>query len=141
MPKKKLPYNDRKGYAYVYVNRRPVPLKAPDGSRCKTGTPEALAAYHRFSIELQGNPTGYIPPTGKPDVTVRELAAAFLDYKEERMDKPTFGVFSIIVGDFLVALYGDTSADCFTTTCLDTVRNAMKRSATNRTAKLTTRFV
>jgi len=37
MPKKKLPYYDRKGYAYVYVNRQPVSLKAPNGRRCKKG--------------------------------------------------------------------------------------------------------
>jgi len=128
MSKKKLPYNDRNGFAYVYVNRKPVPLKAPDGSRCKTGTPEALTAYHRFSIELQSNPTGYIPPISKPDVTVRELAAAFLDHKKGRMDEPTFGVFTVIIVDFLVELHGATPADRFTTTCLDTVRNAMKQS-------------
>jgi len=30
MPKKKLPYYDRKGYAHVYANRQPVSLKAPN---------------------------------------------------------------------------------------------------------------
>jgi len=128
MPKKNYPYNNRKGYAYIYVDRKPVALKTLDGSRCKTGTPEALTAYHRFSIELQSNPNGYIPPTCKPDVTVRELAAAFLDHKKGRMDEPTFGVFTVIIVEFLAELYGDTPADRFTTTCLDTVRQAMKQS-------------
>jgi len=80
MPKKNYPYNDRKGYAYIYVNRKPVALKAPDGSRCKTGTPEAKAAYHRYHYELSRNPTGYIPPSGEQDVTVEELVAGFLNY-------------------------------------------------------------
>ena len=61
MPKKNYPYNDRNGYTYVYVNRKPVALKAPDGSRCKTGRTEAKAAYHRYHYELSRNPTGYVP--------------------------------------------------------------------------------
>jgi len=52
MPKKKCPYSNRNGFAYVYVDQKPVALKALDGSRCKTGTPEALAAYQRFSLGL-----------------------------------------------------------------------------------------
>jgi hypothetical protein len=60
MPKKNLPYNNRNGYAYVYVNRKPVALKAPDGSRCKTGTPEAKAAYHRFILYNATNVTFFI---------------------------------------------------------------------------------
>ena len=57
MPKKKLPYYDRKGYAYVYANRQPVSLKAPNGRRCKTGTPEALCASHRFSLGIENTLT------------------------------------------------------------------------------------
>ena len=30
MSKKKCSYNDRNGFAYIYVNRKPVALKAPD---------------------------------------------------------------------------------------------------------------
>ena len=128
MPRKKCPYNDRKGFAYVYVDRKPVALKTPDGSRCKTGSPEALAAYHRFCLELQNNPTGYIPPTGESDVSVSELAVAFLDHLKERTDEINYVTHRIIIDDFLLALYWDTPADKFTTTCLDLVRQAMKAS-------------
>jgi hypothetical protein len=75
MSKKKCPYNDRNGY--VYVNRKPVALKAPDGSRCKSGTKEALTAYHRFHVELQTNPT-FLVPKNERNITLDEVAAAYL---------------------------------------------------------------
>jgi hypothetical protein len=85
MSKKKHPYSDRNGYAYIYINRNPVALKAPNGTRCKTGTPEALSAYHRLSLEIQSNPgyvapRGYIAPSGESDVTIDELTAAYLTH-------------------------------------------------------------
>jgi len=43
------------------------------------GTPEALSAYNRFCAELQANPT-ILLSSGEKCVTVRELAAAFLDH-------------------------------------------------------------
>ena len=52
----------------------------------KYGTREALAAYNRFCTELQSSPTGYVAPSGEQNVTVRELAAAFLDYAKETID-------------------------------------------------------
>jgi integrase len=128
MSKKKLPYNDRKGYAYVYVNRKPTPLKAPDGSRYRSGTPEALAAYHRFCVELQSNSTEYIAQTGRSDVTVSELGAAFLEHLKERTHEINYITFRIIIDEFLLALYWDTPVDAFSTTCLDLVRSAMKES-------------
>jgi len=128
MPKKKCPYNDRNGFAYVYVNRKPVALKAPDGSRCKTGTPEALAAYHRLSLELQGGPSGSVPPTGEPDVSVAELSASFLSQLKERAHEIEYITYRIIIDEFLLVLYWETPADKFTTTCLDIVRQAMKAS-------------
>ena len=75
MTKKKLPYYDRKRYAYVYVNRKPAALKAPDGSRCKTGSKEAMCAYHRFCLGITPEPADDSPPSGKSAVTVTELAA------------------------------------------------------------------
>ena len=77
MPKKKYPYNDRNGYAYVYVNRKPVSLKASNGRRCKTGTKEALCAYHRFSLDVLDKPDGYAVPSGESDITIEELAAGY----------------------------------------------------------------
>jgi hypothetical protein len=119
MPKKKCPYSDRKGYAYVYVNRKPIPLKAPDGSRCKTGTPEALTAYHRLCIELQSNPTGYAIPNGVEDITVSELCAAYLTYAEETMAIKDFLNCKTAIIDFLLKLYGSgTPVDSFSTKCL-----------------------
>ena len=103
MPKKNYPYNDRNGYAYVYVNRKLVALKAPDGSRCKTGTPEAKAAYHRYHYELSRNPTGYIPPSGEQNTTVDELVAGFLNYHK----KANYTHYRIAISNFLCPLYGD----------------------------------
>ena len=92
------------------------------------GSSEALIAYNRFCAELQSNPAGYIPPTGEPDVSVRELALAFLDHLKERTDEISYITYRIIVVEFLLELYWDTPADKFTTTCLDLVRGAMKQS-------------
>ena len=129
MPKKKHPYNDRKGFAYVYVNRKPVALKAPDGSRCKTGTPEALEAYHRFCLELQSSPTGHIGPTGEKNVTVKELAAAFLDHSQEAHKPINYGHYRIVLTDFLVPLYGEhVPVASFTPKSLKLVREAMIQS-------------
>ena len=75
MPKKKLPYYDRKGYAYIYVNRQPVSLKAPNGRRSKTGTPEALCAYHRFSLGIDNSPT-----PNEHNISVTELSAGYLTH-------------------------------------------------------------
>ena len=73
MTKKKLPYKDRNGYAYVYVDRKPVALKTPDGSRCKTGSKEALVAYHRFELGIADEPVT-ATPSEESDVTVEDLA-------------------------------------------------------------------
>ena len=90
MPKKKLPYSDRNGFAYIYVNRKPIALKAPDGARCKTGTKEALTAYHRFCVELQTNPA-FLVPKDERDITLDEVAAAYLEYAGRRFGKTEYG--------------------------------------------------
>ena len=157
MPKKKLPYNDRGGYAYVYVNRKPVALKAPNGRRCKTGTKEALCAYHRFSLGIVDKSA---QPDTEPKVTVEELACEYLKYLKElqHVDYSSgvsglvfpFGIayFSsesarkfmqyqagsttsvrIILRDFLLVLYGDDHlVDSFTPKCLKNVRVMMIKS-------------
>ena len=125
MPKKKLPYNDRNGYAYVYVNRKPVALKAPDGSRCKTGTPEALTAYHRFSIEMTDNSAGYTVPSGAEGATVQELCAGYITHIEGKMHPSNFCHYKTIIFDFLLPAYGDIQVDAFTTKCLKNVRQSM----------------
>ena len=92
------------------------------------GSPEALTAYNRFCAELQSNPTGYVPPSGEPDVSVRELAVAFLDHLKARTDEISYITYRIIIDEFLLELYPNTPADEFSTTCLDLVRGAMKQS-------------
>ena len=128
MPKKNYPYNDRNGYAYIYVNRKPVALKAPDGSRCKTGSPEAKAAYHRYHYDRSRNPTGYIPPSGEQDTTVNELVAGFLNYSERIHKTANYTHYRIAMTDFLSPLYGDTAVAKFGTKCLKTVRDMMVQS-------------
>ena len=117
MPKKKLPYYDRKGYAYVYVNRQPVSLKASNGRRCKTGTPEALCAYHRYSLGIDNSPT-----PNEHHVTVTELSAGYLTHLKAKQHI-NYDIVKTIVDDFLLALYGDGYfVDVFTPKCLKNVR-------------------
>jgi integrase len=70
------------------------------------GTPEALTAYNRFCAELQSNPTVLLS-AGKEYVTVRELAAAFLDYAKANVDPASYSFNRVIALDFLDKLYGD----------------------------------
>ena len=53
----------------------------------KHGTPEALIAYNRFCVELHTNPT-FLIPKNEQDVTLDEVAAAYLDYADRRFGKP-----------------------------------------------------
>ena len=101
MPKKKLPYYDRKGYVYIYVNRQPVSLKAPNGRRCKTGTPEALCAYHRFSLGIDNSPA-----PNEHNVTITELSAGYLTHLKTKQHV-NYDTVKTVVDDFLLALYGD----------------------------------
>ena len=115
-------------YAVVRHGGTTIYLKDPQGRNARHGTKEALTAYNCFCAELQNNPTGYIPPTGEPDVSVKELAVAFLDHLKERTDEVNYVTYRIIVDEFLLELYWDIPVDEFTTTCLDRVRGAMKQS-------------
>ena len=123
MPKKKLPYYDRKGYAYVYVNRQPVSLKSPNGRRCKTGTPEAMSAYLRHSLGIDDSPT-----PNEHNVTITELSAGYLTHlKTKRHDN--YDTVKTVVDDFLHALYGDGyPVDAFTPKCLKNLREMMIKS-------------
>ena len=128
MPKKKLPYYDRKGYAYVYVNRQPVSLKTSNGRRCKTGTKEALCAYHRYSLDVLDKRAGYAVPSGESDITIEELAAGYLTYLMEKQHI-NYDTVKTIIGDFLLALYGsEYLVDAFTPKCLKNVREMMIKS-------------
>ena len=114
--------------AVVRLGSKPIYLKDQQGRNAKHSTKEALAAYNRFCVGLQNSPMGYIVPAGEQNVTVKELSASFLDYEEGRTDKVTYDIFKVIINDFLLELYENMPADQFSTTCLDTVRQAMKQS-------------
>ena len=88
-----------KKYAVVYYHGKIVYLG-------DYGTPEALAAYNRFCAEIQSNPT-LRPPMAEPNVTIKELAAAYLDYAKANTDPTTFVIYRTIVLNFLNKLYGD----------------------------------
>jgi len=107
-------------------------LKKPDGTPCKSGTREALIAYNRLCLELQSNPQytapkTYITPSGESDVTLDELAAAYLTYAKARLRSDYSNVLTIME-KFLLPLFGDEyPVDSFTPKCLKTVREAMIR--------------
>ena len=79
----------------------------------KHGTKEALAAYNRFCIELQTNPTGYTIPSGAEDVTVSELCAGYLTHAEETMGVKDFLNCKTAIGGFVLPLFCDYAVDSF----------------------------
>ena len=91
------------------------------------GTPEALTAYNRFCAEIQGNPTVYLPKEAG-NTTVGDLAVAFLDHAKATLAVPNYTHHRIVVGDFLLKLYGDTPADKFKPAGLKLIREAMIQS-------------
>ena len=92
------------------------------------GSPESHIAYSRLVAEIQANPALDLPK-GESDVTVRELAVAFLDHAEANTDPITYITFRVIVLDFLDKLYGDNiSVDNFKPSCLKLVRAEMVKS-------------
>jgi hypothetical protein len=101
----------KEGRAVVRYQGRTHYLKKPDGTPCKPHTKDARAAYNRLCIELQNNPA-YTTPNKcadiceEPVVTVAELAAGYLTYLKTRQYTGC-GSIQIIMGDFLLALYGD----------------------------------
>jgi len=96
----------------------------------KSGTPEAKIAFHRFCIEIQNQPA-YIPPevsNGKREVSIGELAAAFLDYTLVHKTKPNYTHYRILLKDFLIAIYGDIPANDFRPLLLRKLRGALIQS-------------
>ena len=92
----------------------------------KHGTPEALTAYNRFCVELQTNPA-FLVPKNERDITLDEVAAAYLEYANRRFGKTEYGHYRTALS-FAVEIYGDQSADAFSYQNLRTVRNEMIRS-------------
>ena len=142
MPKSKPPkYSKLRQYAVIYLHGKAHYLG-------QYGSPESKAAYARFeaewwqnarlAIERRSNPdippdNGSIPVNpiqeAKPDTTVRELAAVFLDHAKETLAKQNYEHYRIVVFDFLLKLYGDkTPVDSFSPRCLKLVRVDMIQS-------------
>ena len=94
------------------------------------GSPESKVAYSRFIAELQASPVA-LPSSESEEspVTVRELAAAYLDYAATNIDSADYAHCRKIVLDFLDKLYGDNFAvDSFKPRCLKLVREEMIKS-------------
>ena len=89
-----------KKYAVVYYHGKIVYLG-------DYGTPEALAAYNRFCAEVQSNPA-LRPPIEEANVTVKELAAAYLDYAKANTDPTTYIIYRMIVLDSLKYPFADS---------------------------------
>ena len=94
------------------------------------GSPESQVAYSRFLAERQANPTGYVAPQKEGgSITIRELAAAFLDHAEATLDIKDYLHCRTVVFDFLLKLYGDnTLVDDFKPSSLKLVRENMIQS-------------
>ena len=58
----------------------------------KHGTKESLIAYNRFCTELQTNPT-FLVQKNERDITLDEVAAAYLDYASRRFGKTEWACF------------------------------------------------
>jgi len=59
---------------------------------------------------------------------MRELAVAFLDHLKTRTDDINYITYRIIIDEFLLELYADTPAEKFSTTCLDLVKRANRKT-------------
>ena len=120
----------KEGRAVVRYKGKTLYLKKLDGTPCKPGTRDALAAYNRLCLELQNNPD-YVapskqsPPNEELKVTMDELTAGYMAYLKA-MRSADCGNVQIIVNDFLLALFdGEFPADSFTSKCLKKVQEAM----------------
>ena len=123
MPKSNKPpkYSKMNRYAVVYVHGKPHYLGL-------YGSEESKIAYARFLAEMQANPVCPLP-CGKKNVTVRELAAAFLDHAKSNPDSTEYRHCRVITLDFLGKLYGDSfPVDNFKPRCLMLVREEMIKS-------------
>ena len=120
--KNRPPKYQRSGkYAVVYHHGKRIYLG-------EYGSPESHAAYSRFVAERQANPTFHLSAE-EVNVTVKELAAAYLDHAKANTDPTTYIIYRTIVLDFLDKLYGDdTPVDAFKPSGLKLVRDAMVQS-------------
>jgi len=99
------------------------------------GSPEAEKSYKRFIAALLENPTLPLqterdsPTKVGNDILVSELADAFLDSIESKMDNNEYMLFKYAVG-YLVELYGDLAVNEFSPKKLKIVRSRMVSAGT-----------
>ena len=117
-------YSQFKNYAVIYYNKKRIYLGI-------YGSDESWTAYNRFIAECRSNPV-FVVQKGKsdePSVTVKELAAAFLDQVKTTLDDGSYRHYRVIIFEFLLKLYGsDTAVDDFTPKCLKLIRSEMIQS-------------
>jgi len=96
------------------------------------GTPEALQAYNRFCAELTSNPETFLMPREpKAKTTLDEVAAAYLDYAENRFFDTQYTHYEhyrVALG-FAINLYGHLPVDELSPLKLKTIRDTMLREA------------
>jgi hypothetical protein len=113
-------YAQFKQYAVIYHQKKRIYLGL-------FGSEESKIAYARFIAESRANPIFYLPKD-EPNVTVKELAAAFLEFAKETYDYSNYTHYKIVTIDFLLKLYGDIPVDDFKPGCLKTIRSEMIQS-------------
>ena len=106
MPRKNEPKltNRKDGRAVVHWNGKMYVMG-------KVGTPEAQKAYHRFCIELQSNPKGYVLPKEADGVTIQELCAGYVESIEGTAHPANFSHCKTVISDFLLPIYGDVLSE------------------------------
>ena len=113
-------YAQFKQYAVIYHQKKRIYLGL-------FGSEESKIAYARFIAESRVEPNFYLPKD-EPNITVKEFAAAFLEYAKETYDYPNYTHYRIITVDFLLKLYGDIPVDDFKPSSLKTIRSEMIHS-------------
>jgi hypothetical protein len=111
-------------YAVVYIDGKRIFLGL-------FGSQESKIAYARHLAE-RASPD-LCPPKGGKDVTVKELAAAFLDHAKATLKKPNYTHHRVVVLDFLNKFYGDnTLVNDFKPSCLKLVRQELINALNKR---------
>ena len=93
------------------------------------GSPEADKSYKRFIAALLESPTLPMRIDKDTDVLVSELATAFLDAHDSRMDTTDYGHFKYAIG-YLAEVYGEHAANEFSLKKLKVVRSQMVKVGT-----------
>jgi len=114
-------YSKLKNYAVVYLNGKIHYLGL-------YGSPESKTAYARLVAESRSDVARLPRGEGEESMSVGELATAFLDYAKATLESPNYTHHRIIIGEFLIALYGDVPVNDFKPSCLKLVRENLIQS-------------